>query len=75
MDESRLIEIKEDILVDNSNAAQDFREKLADQGTFFMDVMASPGAGKTTMLLSLIERLRDTASIGIIEADLESCVV
>lgn len=74
MDESRLIEIKEDILVDNSNAAQHFREKLADQGTFFVDVMASPGAGKTTLLLSLIERLRDSASIGIIEADLESFV-
>jgi hydrogenase nickel incorporation protein HypB len=74
MDESRLIEIKEDILVDNSNTAQHFREKLADQGTFFVDVMASPGAGKTTLLLSLIERLRDSASIGIIEADLESFV-
>lgn len=74
MDDSRLIEIKEDILVDNSNAAQAFRETLAAKGTFFVDVMASPGAGKTTLLLSIIERLRNTASIGIIEADLESFV-
>ena len=74
MEESRIIEIKEDILADNTNAANDFRKMLENQGTFFVDVMASPGAGKTTLLLALIEELRKSSSIGIIEADLESFV-
>ena len=74
MEESRIVEIKEDILADNTNAANDFRRMLENQGTFFVDVMASPGAGKTTLLLALIEELRKSASIGIIEADLESFV-
>ena len=74
MDETRLIEVKEEILADNTNAANAFRAKLAAQGTFFTDVMASPGAGKTTLLLALIERLRGDSSIGIIEADIESFV-
>ena len=55
MEESRIVEIKEDILADNTNAANDFRKMLENQGTFFVDVMASPGAGKTTLLLALIE--------------------
>lgn len=74
MEESRIVEIKEDILADNTNAANDFRKMLENQGTFFVDVMASPGAGKTTLLLALIEELRKSSSIGIIEADLESFV-
>ncbi len=74
IDETRIIEIKEDILSDNNNAAEAHRRKLAQQGALFVDVMSSPGAGKTTLLLSLIERLRDEARIGIIEADIESFV-
>ena len=74
MEESRIIEIKEDILADNANAANVFRKMLENQGTFFVDVMASPGAGKTTLLLALIEELRKSSSIAIIEADLESFV-
>lgn len=64
MEESRIVEIKEDILADNTNAANAFRKMLENQGTFFVDVMASPGAGKTTLLLALIEELRKSASIG-----------
>lgn len=41
MEESRIIEIKEDILADNTNAANDFRKMLENQGTFFVDVMAA----------------------------------
>ena len=63
MEESRIVEIKEDILADNTNAANVFRKTLENQGTFFVDVMASPGAGKTTLLLALIEELRKSASI------------
>lgn len=72
MNESRIIEVKRDILADNDRAAGEFRAARKAEGTFFIDVMASPGAGKTTLLLALIERLRDVADCGVIEADLES---
>lgn len=74
MDTSRIIEVKQDILSDNSNAAMAFRRALADDGTFFVDVMASPGGGKTTLLLEVVKHLKDRARLGIIEADLESTV-
>lgn len=74
MEESRIIEIKQDILADNNDAADAFRAKLRDAGTFYVDVMASPGAGKTTLLLALIDKLAPEARVGIIEADIESSV-
>lgn len=76
MDEIRTVEIKQDILANNSHAAGVFRARRKDEGTFMMDIMGSPGAGKTTLLLALIEKLKGTrgAQIGVIEADLASDV-
>lgn len=76
MDQTRIVEIKKDILADNSKAADQFRKARAAEGTLFVDVMASPGAGKTTLLLALIKELRGRGidRIGVIEADLESDV-
>lgn len=74
MNETRVIEVKQNILARNGHAANAFRAARKTDGTFFLDVMASPGAGKTTLLLALIERLRSQATCGVIEADLESDV-
>ena len=74
MEETRVIEVKEEILAENTAQADLFRVKLAGEGTYYIDIMSSPGAGKTTLLLALIERLRTDSEIGIIEADLESFV-
>lgn len=74
MNETRVIEVKQNILARNDRAADAFRGARKADGTFFLDVMASPGAGKTTLLLALIERLRAQATCGVIEADLESDV-
>ena len=74
MNETRVIEVKQNILARNDRAADAFRAARKADGTFFLDVMASPGAGKTTLLLALIERLRAQATCGVIEADLESDV-
>lgn len=76
MDETRVIEVKKNILAANDDAADAFRSKRAEEGTFFVDVMASPGAGKTTLLLALIKELRSRGieKLGVIEADLESDV-
>ena len=74
MDEVRIIEVKEDILADNNKVADAVRQELIQNKTFMINLMASPGAGKTCLLLKTIEALRDDLTLGIIEADLDSKV-
>lgn len=74
MEEIKLIEIKENILSDNDEAARQLRQKLADEKTFVINLMSSPGAGKTSLLLQTIERLKNDLRIGVIEADIDSVV-
>ena len=54
----RTIEIKKSAFDMNSNRAERTRIELKNEGTFFINVMASPGAGKTTTLLALINKLK-----------------
>lgn len=74
MDEIKLIEVKEGILSENDRVADELRKKLAEKKTFLMNLMASPGAGKTTLILKTIDMLKDKLRIGVIEADIESMV-
>ena len=76
MEESRIIEVKRDIMESNDRMADRFRLDRKREGSFLVDIMGSPGAGKTTFLLALIRSLQDieAAEIGVIEADLESDV-
>ncbi|HOJ14874.1 MAG TPA: hydrogenase nickel incorporation protein HypB [Deltaproteobacteria bacterium] len=74
MGEIRLIEVKEDILSDNKREAQELRGLLKQSKTFLLNLMSSPGAGKTTLITRTIERLRDTFRMAVIEADIDSTV-
>lgn len=74
MSEIRLIEIKEEILSDNKKDADDLRKKLKRQKTFLLNLMSSPGAGKTTLILKTIEHLKNKFRIGVLEADIDSMV-
>ena len=74
MDEVRLIEVKQDIHADNERAANELRERLATKKTFLLNLMSSPGAGKTTTILRTIDELRGKLEIGVIEADIDSMV-
>ncbi|MGA3281723.1 MAG: hydrogenase nickel incorporation protein HypB [Smithella sp.] len=74
MDEVRLIEIKEDILADNKDMAAKIREQLKNSHTYLLNLMASPGAGKTSLIMKTIEQLRGHYRIGVIEADIDSMV-
>ncbi|MBR0462064.1 MAG: hydrogenase nickel incorporation protein HypB [Erysipelotrichaceae bacterium] len=70
----KIIEVKRSILEDNDEDADKLREELAAQKTFLLNLMSSPGAGKTTTLLRTIEKLKDELKIGVMEADIDSDV-
>jgi hydrogenase nickel incorporation protein HypB len=74
MDEIKLIEIKESILTDNDAAASQLRERLKAEKTFMINLMSSPGAGKTSLLLKTLAELKERFKMAVIEADIESMV-
>lgn len=74
MEKIKLIEVKEDILSDNKALADGLRDKLTKEKTFLVNIMASPGAGKTSLILKTIESLRNDLRISVIEADIDSMV-
>ena len=74
MNDVRVIEVKENILADNDKEAQILRDKLKSKKTFLMNLMSSPGSGKTTTLVRTVEQLKDKIKIGIMEADVDSDV-
>ena len=70
----QILETKERVQADNEKAAAQTREKLKQSGALLVNLMGSPGAGKTTALLQLIERLKGEYRIGVMEADVDSDV-
>ena len=72
MEEIRLIDIKQTILSDNQDLADQIRETLQGKKVFMLNLMASPGAGKTSLLLQTIRHMKDSHRIAIIEGDIES---
>ena len=74
MDDVRLIDIREMILSDNEDMADRIRERLKKERVYMMNLMASPGAGKTSLILQTIRTLKDRCRIGIIEGDIDSIV-
>ena len=74
MSEFRTMEIKRSIFEDNDKDAECLRQELRDKKTFLLNLMSSPGAGKTTTLAGTIEALKDEMRIGVMEADIDSDV-
>lgn len=74
MSDIRVIELKESVFSDNKREAERVRHALKKSGTFLLNLMSSPGSGKTTTLLRTIERLSSEFRIGIMEADIDSVV-
>lgn len=73
-DAVQLIDVKEEIHADNDRVAQALRERLAASKTFLLNVMSSPGSGKTRTILKTIEALRGRLRFGVLEADIDSKV-
>lgn len=74
MKEFKTIEIKESIFEDNNKDAMRLREQLKSENTFLLNLMSSPGAGKTTTLVKTINELKDKLHIAVMEADIDSDV-
>ena len=72
MKEYKVIEVKRSIFEDNDADAKKLREELKSEGTFLLNLMSSPGAGKTTTLKRTIAMLKDEMKIGVMEADIDS---
>jgi hydrogenase nickel incorporation protein HypB len=72
MDDVYLIDIKKAVLSDNQDLAEQIRDHLLSKNVFMLNLMASPGAGKTSLLLETIRRMKNDVRIGIIEGDIES---
>jgi len=74
MEPYKVYEIKQSVFQANDNEADEVRRELKQQHTFLLNLMSSPGSGKTTTLTRTIETLRDEMKIGIMEADIDSAV-
>ena len=74
MAEIRVIEVKESVFANNDARADLLRQELKESKTFLLNLMSSPGSGKTTTLMRTIERLKDKIRIGVMEADIDSSV-
>ena len=74
MEGYRIIEIKQSVFENNDRDADILRKELKDSGTFLLNLMSSPGSGKTTTLKQTIAALKDEYRIGVMEADIDSDV-
>lgn len=74
MEDVRIIRIKEEILSENRALADELRSDLAERGIFLVNLMSSPGAGKTSLILRSIEHLRGAHRLAVIEGDVDSDV-
>ena len=74
MKEFKVIEVKRSIFEDNAADAARLRETLREQKTFLLNLMSSPGAGKTSTLKRTISMLKEEMQIGVMEADIDSDV-
>ena len=74
MSDYKVIEIKRSVFENNDKEADKVRQQLKQQHTFLLNLMSSPGSGKTTTLKATIAALKNEYKIGVMEADIDSDV-
>lgn len=74
MDEIKIIKVKRSVFEDNNLVAEELRKRLKEEHTFLLNVMSSPGSGKTSTLLQLAKILNDKICWAVMEADIDSAV-
>ena len=73
-DEVKIIEIKKSVFAVNDEDAARLRKELKDEGVYLLNLMSSPGAGKTTTLIGTLKRIQDKVRVAVMEADIDSDV-
>ncbi len=74
MDSIRVIKVKQSVFANNNARAEEVRKKLKEKNVYLVNLMSSPGSGKTTFLVSLINKLKNDLKIGVMEADIDATV-
>lgn len=74
METVKILQIKQSVFANNDAQADQLRRELKEKGIYLLNLMSSPGSGKTTTLTRLIEKLKDEVRIGVMEADIDSDV-
>ena len=74
MDDVKIIEIKKSVFADNDEDAAKLRNELKAKGVYLLNLMSSPGAGKTTTLIGTLKRIQDKVRVAVMEADIDSDV-
>ena len=74
MDDVKIIEIKKSVFADNDEDAAKLRKELKSKGVYLLNLMSSPGAGKTTTLIGTLQRIKDKVRVAVMEADIDSDV-
>ena len=74
MEPVRILEVKQSVFANNDAQADKLRQELKEKGIYLLNLMSSPGSGKTTTLTRLIAALQDDLKIGVMEADIDSDV-
>ena len=74
MEEIRIIEVKQGVFEENNKDAEDLRRKLKQEQTFLLNLMSSPGSGKTSTLLALAKEFEGIINWAVMEADIDSAV-
>ncbi len=74
MSEIRVIKVKQSVLANNDARAESLRAQLKERKVFLINLMSSPGSGKTTMLVALINRIKSRLKVGVMEADMDATV-
>ncbi len=74
LEKVRILEVKQSVFANNDAQAEKLREELKQKGIYLLNLMSSPGSGKTTTLTRLIELLKEDLKVGVMEADIDSDV-
>ncbi len=74
MDSFKILEIRQSVFANNDRRADSLRQELKSKGVFLLNLMSSPGSGKTTAILKTIHVLKEEMRIGVLEADIDSDV-
>ena len=74
MDDVKIIEIKKSVFADNDEDAENLRKELKGKGVYLLNLMSSPGAGKTTTLIGTLKRIQNQVRVAVMEADIDSDV-